>query len=106
MGDFTVCGFYSRLPIERGEEAIAIICHDDLELKPSNIPCYSRSSIIPYCLPIYGEMGDYGALDNVEESETIKALENLCEESILDILEILTRVDCWGKDNDETKKII
>lgn len=105
MGDFTVCGFYSRLPIEQGEETIAIICHDDLELKPSNIPCYSRSSIIPYCLPIYGEMGDYGALDSVKESETTKALEKLCGKPILEILETLTRVCCWGDDEEEEKEL-
>ena len=50
--------FFSRVPIKRGETAVAIICKKNKNI--SNIPCYLESSLIPMHIPVIGSMSDYG----------------------------------------------
>ena len=56
MGDFCVSGFFSRVPIKRGETTVAIICKKNNRI--SNIPCYLESPLIPMHIPVIGSMGD------------------------------------------------
>lgn len=105
MGDYTVSGFYSRVPIRNHDKAIAIICHDNLETYPCNTPTYLHGTLIPYCLPIYGEMGDYGRLEYVEESVTTKCLEKLTGLDIINLLDKLAGVSRWKSDDEKYKDL-
>ena len=77
MGDFCVSGFHSHLPIHYKNKAVAIICKVNTENTISSVPCYLTGVLSPIAMPIIGEMGDYGTLDNWEESETTRLLKSL-----------------------------
>ena len=62
MGDFCVSGFFSRVPIKRGETPVSIICKKNKNIL--NIPCYLESSLIPMHIPVIGSMSDYGVFNS------------------------------------------
>lgn len=62
MGDFTVSGFYSRIPIKPGTETVAILCAET-PARMSTHPCYLMSNLTPVMMPIRFEMNDYGGVD-------------------------------------------
>lgn len=62
MGDFTVSGFYSRIPIKPGTETVAIMCAET-PARMSTHPCYLISNLTPVMMPIRFEMNEYGGVD-------------------------------------------
>ena len=62
MGDFTVSGFYSRIPIKPGTETVAILCAET-PARMSTYPCYLISNLTPVMMPIRFEMDEYGGSD-------------------------------------------
>lgn len=99
MGDFCVSGFHSNLPIHRGNKVVAIICKEDHKNVPGNHPCYLDGKLSPIALPIIGEMGDYGYLDNWEESETTKLIEKYTEMSMSDVFDEIVHCSKWDKES-------
>lgn len=87
MGDFCVSGFFSRVPIKRGETAVAIICKKNKNV--SNIPCYLESPLIPMHIPVIGSMGDYGVFDDYDEDETTRILKGKLNMDFIKITEII-----------------
>lgn len=87
MGDFCVSGFFSRVPIKRGETAVAIICKKNKNI--SNIPCYLESTLIPMHIPVIGSMGDYGVFDYYDEDETTRILKGKLNMDFIKITEII-----------------
>ena len=104
MGECCISGFYSRLPIHKDDKVACIICRDNDATKPSSCSTYLDSHILPYCLPIFGHMGDYAQLDDWEDSETTMALERLCRMTLNDIFYTLHDFNPW-EDREGAKKL-
>lgn len=99
MGDFCVAGFHSRLPIYNGDRAIAIICRKNNE-PVSNVPCYLSGPLVPFAMPITGEMNDYGYLNYTEDNETTAAIEKISGQTAYEVIEDICRVSQWDKEED------
>lgn len=78
---------FSRVPIKRGETAVAIICKKNKNI--SNIPCYLESPLIPMHIPVIGSMGDYGVFDDYDEDETTRILKGKLNMDFIKITEII-----------------
>lgn len=103
MGDFCVSGFHSQLPIHRGNKVVAIVCRR-LNNITSNVPCYLDGHLSPLAMPIIGHMGDYGTLDDWEESETVGLFEKYLNVPIGDLFESISRCSQYTE-NDELPEI-
>ena len=99
MGDFCVAGFHSRLPIYNGDKVVAIICRKN-DTPLGNVPHYLSGPLIPFAMPLIGEMNDYGYLDYIEDNETTAAIENISGKLVIEIIEDICRISQFDKPED------
>jgi hypothetical protein len=97
MGSWSVyCGI-SQIAITSGDKCVLL----PLKLNPGE---YGYTPYLPFTLPIFGEYDDYGGLENIEENENTKLLEEYFGITILDFTKIFT--DWVTYQRDEMKPII
>jgi hypothetical protein len=91
MGSFNKIGFISSLPIFSGDEAtlVFMIPNKYSDNKHSGV-CYSTDLYEPAFLPIFGEYDDYGRIENVKMTDSVKFIENFFG---IDIDTIIHEVD-------------
>lgn len=91
MGSFNKIGFLSSLPISAGDETTLIF------LKPNKYAdgkdggiTYSTDWYEPIFLPIFGQYDDYGKINNIKRTDSVKFIEDYFE---LDIDKIVDDID-------------
>lgn len=74
MGCFNNHGFYSRLPIEYGDEIVLIPCYFCGD-KPETLSTSVIAGLLkPLSFPLFGTYNDYGFIENVKEDFNTQAL--------------------------------
>jgi hypothetical protein len=91
MGCFNKIGFISSLPIFSGDETtlVFMIPNKYSDNKHGGV-CYSTDLYEPAFLPIFGEYDDYGRIDNVKMTDSVKFIQNFFG---IDIDTIIHEVD-------------
>lgn len=89
MGSFGKVGFISSLPISDGDETTLIF------LKPNNYAekggiTYSTDWYEPIFLPVFGSYDDYGKIENIKRTDSVKFIEDFFG---LDIDKIVEDID-------------
>ncbi len=63
MGCFNASGFFSKLPLQSGDEMVLIFCADLNRVAPKDaLPIYVAERLVPLNAPIYCEYNDYGSV--------------------------------------------
>lgn len=91
MGSFNVACSVSRISLSVGMPTVYLPLelskfHEKIE-NPINSLIYPWCYYSPYTLPIFGEYGDYGRIENIEKDENVKWLEEWFQCPIEDITE-------------------
>jgi len=70
MGCFNVTGFFSKLPLQAGDDMVLIFCADHTRVAHADaLPIYVAEKYVPLNAPIYCKYNDYGS---VFEKEIIR----------------------------------
>lgn len=63
MGCFNVTGFFSKLPIQAGDDMVLIFCADHTRVARADaLPIYVAEKYVPLNAPIYCKYNDYGSV--------------------------------------------
>ena len=105
MGCYNKISMMSGLPIEANDETVLVFMSvngTSSWRKDMSGTCYSHDYFIPTFLPIFGQYDDYGKIDSIKDTSSVKFIEEFFGESIVDIIE---KVDdnAVGRGKDEIK---
>jgi hypothetical protein len=106
MGCFNANGFFSKLPLQSGDEMVLIFCADLNRVAPKDaLPIYVAERLVPLNAPIYCEYNDYGSV--FEDTVVRDANAEFFEKSIGVNCEKLCRMihDFGGVNLDDLREI-
>ena len=88
MGCFNKIGFVSSLPILYGDECVLIFMEETHGYKSDKIGgvTYPYDLFKPIFLPIFGNYDDYGRIEYVKDTESVKFIEDFFGMTIDDII--------------------
>ena len=94
MGCFNSSGFFSHLPLQCGDEMVAIVCYGSSNGKISNLPINCNSSLTPICAPIFGKYNDYGSIQDVVDDNNYMFFQDKLQISINWLFDFLHDKGC------------
>ena len=89
MGSFNKIGFISSLPITAGDETTLIFLKPNKYAEKGGIT-YSTDWYEPIFLPVFGQYDDYGKIDGIKRTDSVKFIEDFFG---LDIDKIVEDID-------------
>lgn len=103
MGSFGKVGFISSLPISQGDETTLIFLKpNEYTLEKKGGVTYSTDWYEPVFLPIFGQYDDYGKIEDIKKTDSVKFIEDFFG---LPIEKIVEDIDNSSVGRHESEKI-